>query len=191
MKLETNRIGQSLGTVCCSDRSTAFYKNPFLPLIALHPAVSLPQAASRILCNTLHKVREAPFAKGRTRTDLTLRGRDESCLRSSKTVRLEVRPGWPPCPFTHNLSFSNRFPLNPSPLPCDLRDRIFRKGNRPLQSCQDQRTAASDTQKSSSPSVERIFSDQPCPIVPHHLLKAEKSSRRSQTDRTEGYKKQG
>lgn len=34
--------------------------------------------------------------------------------------------------------------------------------------------------------VERIFPDQPCPIVPRHLLKAEKSSRRSQTDRTKG-----
>ncbi|WP_278758763.1 hypothetical protein, partial [Alistipes putredinis] len=90
-----------------------------------------------------------------------------------------------------NLSFSNGFPLNPSPLPCDLRDRIFRKGNRPFQSCQGRRTAASDAQKSSSPSVERIFSDQPCPIVPYHLLKAEKSSRRSQTDQTEGNKKQG
>lgn len=71
---------------------------------------------------------------------------------------------------------------------CDLWDRIFRKGNRPFQSCQCRHTAASDTQKSSSPSVKRIFPVQPCPIVPCHLQKAEKSSRRSQTGRTEGNK---
>lgn len=33
------------------------------------------------------------------------------------------------------------------------------------------------------------FPVQPCPIVPRHLPKAEKSSRRSQTDRTEGNKR--
>ena len=141
-----DRIGQSLGTVCCSDRPTTFYKTPVLPLIALHPAASLLQATSRILCNMLHKVCEAPFCK-RTDTDrLGITGGGiNPALCSPKTVHRKVRPGWPPHSFTHNLSFSNGFPLNPSPLPCDLRDRIFRKGNRRLQSCQCRHTAANDT----------------------------------------------
>ncbi|UVO61817.1 hypothetical protein NXW10_03400 [Bacteroides fragilis] len=55
-----------------------------------------------------------------------------------------------------------------------LVDLFSRKGNRQLQSCQCRRSAASEPQKSSSPSVERIFPHQPCPDCFRHLLEAEK-----------------
>ncbi|WP_220445706.1 hypothetical protein, partial [Phocaeicola dorei] len=59
-----------------------------------------------------------------------------------------------------------------------LVDLFSRKGNRLLQSCQCRRSAASEPQKSSSPSVKRIFPHQPCQIVSaycfRHLLEAEK-----------------
>ena len=55
------------------------------------------QEASRILCNTLHKEREAPFSCKRTDTDrlgITGGGMNPA-LRSPKTVRREVRPRCP------------------------------------------------------------------------------------------------
>lgn len=63
-----------LGTVCCSDRLTAFYKNPFSPSYNLTSCGQFAISRFTHLCDTLHKVREAPFAKGRTRTDLALQG---------------------------------------------------------------------------------------------------------------------
>ena len=50
-----------------------FYKTPVLPLIALHPAASLLQATSRILCNMLHKVCEA-LCKGTDTDRLDIQG---------------------------------------------------------------------------------------------------------------------
>jgi hypothetical protein len=67
-----------------------------------------------------------------------------------------------------------------------LVDLFSRKGNRLLQSCQCRRSAASEPQKSSFPSVERIFSHQPCQIVSATFWRQKNKSQRSQTDRTKG-----
>ncbi|HRL42145.1 MAG TPA: hypothetical protein PLH73_10460, partial [Phocaeicola vulgatus] len=62
-----------------------------------------------------------------------------------------------------------------------LVDLFSRKGNRLLQSCQCRRSAASEPQKSSSPSVERIFPHQPCQIVSATFWRQKNKSQRSQT----------
>lgn len=70
-----------------------------------------------------------------------------------------------------------------------LVDLFSRKGNRLLQSCQCRRSAASEPQKSSSPSVERIFPHQPCQIVSATFWRQKNKSQRSQTGRTKGKKR--
>ena len=69
-----------------------------------------------------------------------------------------------------------------------LVDLFSRKGNRLLQSCQCRRSAASEPQKSSSPSVERIFPHQPCQIVSATFWRQKNKSQRSQTGRKKGKK---
>jgi len=67
-----------------------------------------------------------------------------------------------------------------------LVDLFSRKGNRLLQSCQCRRSTASEPQKSSSPSVERIFPHQPCQIVSATFWRQKNKSQRSQTGRKKG-----
>ena len=98
-EIRTNRIGRRLGTVLCSGLPVSFYNIRFPLLYPYHPAASLLQAASRILCNTLHKPCEAPYSK-RTDTDRleVTEGDMYITRRSFKTVRRKVRPGCPlPC----------------------------------------------------------------------------------------------
>ena len=141
-----DHIGQSLGTVCCSDRPTAFYKIPFSlisPYILRPVCFKQPHA----FCVTRYiKCVKPLFAKGRTRTVLGLQraGFIPPPVIPRQSIGKSVPAGRLTLLFI-NLSFSNGFPLNPSPLPCDLRNRIFRKGNRRLQSCQCRHTAANDT----------------------------------------------
>ena len=94
--IRTNRIGQRLGTVLYSGLPVSFYNIRFPLLHPYHPAASLLQAASRILCNTLHKPCEAPYSK-RTDTDRleVTEGDMYITRRSFKTVRREVRPRCP------------------------------------------------------------------------------------------------
>ena len=119
--IRTNRIGQRLGTVLYSGLPVSFYNIRFPLLYPYHPAASLLQAASRILCNTLHKPCEAPCSK-RTDTDRleVTEGDMYITRRSFKTVRWKVRPGCPlPC-FIRTLPLFYLLPLIAFSCPCDL-----------------------------------------------------------------------
>lgn len=73
-------------------------------------------------------------------------------IRSSKTVRCEVRPGCPLHCFTYSLSFSNHFHLPIFRCRATCRGLNFSaKVICPSQSCQCRCSAASEPQKSSSP----------------------------------------